>query len=128
MAEQPEVDVRLITPGYLSTMRMPLYRGRDFNAADVGGRPGAVLVSQSMAKHFWPNEDPIGKQLTLYFSPTPIAGGGWRRGRCEDGCLKPDATYRSAVFALAQITVSPGEEWRSFGMDLAVRTHGNPPN
>ena len=39
MSEQPEVDVRLISTGYMSAMRMPVVRGRDFNDADVAGRP-----------------------------------------------------------------------------------------
>ena len=57
MAEQPEVDMRMISTGYLSAMHIPLVRGRDFNGSDVAGRPGAVLISQSMAKESWPNQD-----------------------------------------------------------------------
>ena len=63
MADQPEVDVRLISPGYMSAMHIPLLRGREFNDSDVAGRPGAILISQSMAREFWPKEDPIGKHL-----------------------------------------------------------------
>jgi len=69
MAEQPEVAVRLITPGYLRTLRIPLRRGRDFTAADRLDQPAAVLISESMARRFWPGEDPIGKRLTLSFFP-----------------------------------------------------------
>ena len=69
MSEMPEVDVRLISPGYVSAMRIPVVQGRDIDDSDVAGRPGAVLISQSMAKQFWPNENPIGKHLTLYFFP-----------------------------------------------------------
>ena len=69
MADQPEVDVRLISTGYMSAMRIPLLRGREFDDSDVAGRPGAVLISQSLAKEFWPNQDPIGKHVTLYFFP-----------------------------------------------------------
>jgi putative ABC transport system permease protein len=69
MADQPELDMRLISPGYMSAMHIPLLRGREFDDSDVVGRPGAVLISQSMAREFWPNQDPIGKRLTLYFFP-----------------------------------------------------------
>src|SRR5438067_5083879 len=69
MADQPEVDVRRISPGYLQAMRIPVLRGRDVNEADTADRPAAILISQGMAKRFWPNEDPIGKHLTLTFYP-----------------------------------------------------------
>ena len=67
MADQPEVDVRLISPGYINAMHIALLSGRDIDNSDVANRPGAVLISQTMAKLFWPNENPIGKHLTLYF-------------------------------------------------------------
>jgi predicted permease len=69
LSEQPEVAVRVLTPGYLRAMQIPLLRGRDVGEADVTGRPGIVLVSESMARRFWPDEDPIGRRLTLSFYP-----------------------------------------------------------
>jgi predicted permease len=68
-AVQPEVAVRRITPGYLRTLRIRLLRGRDVASTDRMGAPAVVLVSESMAKRFWPNEDPIGRRLTLTFAP-----------------------------------------------------------
>jgi putative ABC transport system permease protein len=68
-AEQPEVAVRRISPGYLHAMRIRLRSGRDFTAGDRAGSAAVVLVSESMAKRFWPGEDPIGKRLTLTFAP-----------------------------------------------------------
>src|SRR6202023_2460002 len=61
MSDQPEIDTRAITPGYLSAMRIPLLRGRDLSAADAPDRPAVVLISASMAKRFWPKEDHIGR-------------------------------------------------------------------
>ena len=65
LAEQPQVAVRLISPGYLRTLRIALRRGRDFTAADTLDRPAVVLISESMARRFWPGEDPLGKRLVL---------------------------------------------------------------
>jgi predicted permease len=68
-SEQPEVAVRRASPGYLHAMRIRLLSGRDFTAADRAGAAAVVLVSESMAKRFWPGEDPLGKHLTLTFAP-----------------------------------------------------------
>ena len=49
MADQPEVAVRVVTPGYFRAMRIPLRQGRDFNDDDVADRPATVVISESMA-------------------------------------------------------------------------------
>jgi len=56
----PVVDMRSVTPGYFSTMRIPVVSGRDFTAADRENSAPVAIVSQSMARRFWPNEDPVG--------------------------------------------------------------------
>jgi len=71
MADQPEVAVRLISPGYLRAMRIPLEQGRDFTDADKANSRPVILVSHAFAKRFWPNENPIGKYVTLTFWPGP---------------------------------------------------------
>ena len=71
MADQPEVAVRLISPGYLRAMRIPLKLGRDFTDADKTKPQPVVLVSDAFAKRFWPHENPLGKHVTLTFFPGP---------------------------------------------------------
>ena len=68
-ALQRNVSVRVATPGYLQTMRIPLISGRDFVDADTSGQKAVVLISQAMAALFWPDENPIGKRLRISFSP-----------------------------------------------------------
>src|SRR5882724_11169705 len=126
MADQPEVDVRLISPGYLSAMRVPVIRGRDFQESDAAGRPGAVLISESLARRFWPNEDPIGKHLTLTFFPDVVREVVGIVGNVKLDSLDETRPVDTIYVALAQVTVSPGETWRSFGLTLAVRTHSDP--
>jgi predicted permease len=72
MAHQSEVAVRRMTPGYLQTAGTRLIAGRDFAEADTADRAPVVLVSESMARQFWPNQNPIGKRLTLTFTPGVI--------------------------------------------------------
>jgi putative ABC transport system permease protein len=71
MADQPEVAVRVIGPGYLRTMRIPLEQGRDIADADDAKSQLVILVSNAFARRFWPHENPIGKHVTLTFSPGP---------------------------------------------------------
>jgi putative ABC transport system permease protein len=71
MADQPEVAVRLIAPGYLHAMRIPLKNGRDLTDADKAKSQPVILVSDAFAKRFWPHENPIGKHVTLAFFPGP---------------------------------------------------------
>ena len=71
MADQPEVAVRLISPGCLSAMRIPLEQGHDLTDADKAESQPVILVSDAFAKRFWPRENPIGKHVTLTFVPGP---------------------------------------------------------
>ena len=58
-------QVRSITPGYFRAMGIPLRRGREFSAHDIADGQLVVIVSESMAKKYWPGEtDVIGKRVT----------------------------------------------------------------
>jgi putative ABC transport system permease protein len=56
-------DYRPVTAGYFETMGIPIVRGRPFTAQDDEDHPLVVVVSESMARQFWPGEDPLGKRL-----------------------------------------------------------------
>ena len=126
MAEQPEVDVRLISPGYMRTMHIPVIHGRDITDADVAGRPGVALISEALAKRYWPNEDPIGRHLTLTFSPDVPREVVGIVGDTKLDSLDETRPVDTIYTAFAQLTVSPGETWRSFGETLTVRTQTDP--
>jgi predicted permease len=64
-SELPVVAVRLTSPGYFATSRIQLLAGRDFTDADDFGRPGVIVVSEMTARRFWPQENPLGKHVTL---------------------------------------------------------------
>jgi putative ABC transport system permease protein len=61
-------DWRLVSPGYFAAMNIPL-SGRDFDARDVpppGGKTLPVtIISESMARRYWPGQDPIGKTVVI---------------------------------------------------------------
>ena len=53
------------SPGYLSVFKIPILRGRDFRETDTLAAPGVVLINQAFANRFWPNEDPVGRQIQI---------------------------------------------------------------
>ena len=57
------VIYRAIGPGYFNTMGIPLVRGREFNDGDTLDTTRGVVIGEKTAKHYWPNQDPIGKRL-----------------------------------------------------------------
>jgi putative ABC transport system permease protein len=50
---------------YFGALQVPIVQGRDFNRSDTAGSPYSVIVNQAMARRYWPNENPVGKQLTV---------------------------------------------------------------
>jgi predicted permease len=58
------------SPGYLSTMRIPLLQGRDFEAADREGSLAVGMVNERLASQLWPGENPIGKHLNGWSTKT----------------------------------------------------------
>jgi putative ABC transport system permease protein len=54
-----------VTPGYFETLGIPLRQGRFLDARDTAGTPGAVLISESLARRRYPGQDPIGKRVQI---------------------------------------------------------------
>ena len=65
----PVVDFRTATTEYFSTLRIPIFRGRDFAIADREDTQQVVIVSESTARKFWPSEDPVGRRMKVRNGP-----------------------------------------------------------
>ena len=61
----PIVGRHYVAPDHFRTLGIPLLRGRALTAQDRGGRPGVVVVNETAARTYWPNEDPIGQRILL---------------------------------------------------------------
>jgi putative ABC transport system permease protein len=61
----PTVMPESVSPAYFLTLHLPLFEGREFDSRDVAGTAPVAIVSESMARRFWPGESPIGKTLKL---------------------------------------------------------------
>ncbi len=55
----------VISSDYFSTLRIPVLEGRIFTDRDTASGPGAIIVNVAMARHFWANEDPLGKYMKV---------------------------------------------------------------
>jgi putative ABC transport system permease protein len=51
--------------GYFEAFKIPILRGRSFTDRDVAGAPGVVVINESLAKKYWPKENPVGQQLII---------------------------------------------------------------
>ncbi len=65
------VGLHSIGPDYFKTLRVPFLRGRAFDERDRVGAKLVAIVNESAAQRFWPNEDPIGKEIWV--------GAGWEQ-------------------------------------------------
>jgi len=125
MADQPEVSVRLISPGYLRAMHIPVLRGRDFSEQDNADNPATVLITQAMAKRLWPNEDPIGRHVTMYFYPDKVREVVGIVGDVKDDGLNKPAPA-TLYMPLGQLTTPRTAAWQSFPLWIIVRTNSEP--
>jgi predicted permease len=54
-----------VTPGYFEAMHIGMVAGRPFEARDSDSAPGAIIVDERLARHFWPSSNPIGRRMYL---------------------------------------------------------------
>jgi putative ABC transport system permease protein len=62
-----------VSPGYFSIMGIPLLRGRLFNDSDSSSSPEVTLISEALAKRYFPHENPLGRHLTFGFPANGVS-------------------------------------------------------
>jgi putative ABC transport system permease protein len=65
---------RVCTPDYFRTMGIAVVKGRAFTDQDKAGAPPVIIVNETLARKYWPNQDPIGKRMRFY---GPIEKSPW---------------------------------------------------
>ncbi|HTM41267.1 MAG TPA: ABC transporter permease, partial [Terriglobales bacterium] len=104
-----------ITPAYFYTLGIRLLKGRTFSDGDDERAPKVAVVNETLARHLWPNEDPIGKQLPLMGGEIKVIGVV--ADTRHEGL---SADVESEVFVpVLQVDMVPP-------MQLAVRTAADP--
>jgi predicted permease len=111
--------LRYVTPGFFQAMGTPIRRGRDIIAADTRDRPFVAVVSESFARRYWPNQDPIGRRFTFASAEREIVG------------VVPDMRFRGLEresepqVYLASPQVADGAGGFYAPRALAIRTRGD---
>ncbi|MEN6336007.1 MAG: FtsX-like permease family protein, partial [Phycisphaerales bacterium] len=110
------VTARPVSPGYFHLMGISLLRGRNFTESDTNDSTPVTIINETLARRFWPNEDPIGKRFEF----------GWAGGMVEIiGVVRDtrDVALDAAPNLEAFLTVQQTEGWRS---SLVIATESDP--
>ena len=71
LQQRPFIDIEAVSPRWFQTMRVPLRSGRPFTDADNAQAPKVLIVNETFAHQFWPNQNPVGKRIIV---------GRWTQG------------------------------------------------
>jgi putative ABC transport system permease protein len=112
-------EVSSVSADYFATMGIPLLRGREFRRSDGVDAPPVIVVDETLAERYWPNDDPIGKRLKSgdYLSESP-----WREVVGVVGHVKVNGVVQEA---LAQWYM-PHWQDNDLAYFLAVKSAGDP--
>jgi putative ABC transport system permease protein len=70
-AEAPAIAGNVVAGAYFEVLRIPLLRGRGFEAGDAVGSPPVAVVNETLARAFWPGADPVGRRMRMGGSDEP---------------------------------------------------------
>jgi len=117
--ESRDAAYLVTTPDYFRTLKIPLVSGRAFDDRDTEANSKVVIVNETMARHLWPGQSPIGKHITIWRDenfPREILG--------VVGETKPslDAEPGPQMY----VPYAQDSSWPS--MSLVIRTTGEPAN
>jgi len=79
------IDYNIVGARYFETMGIPLLQGADFDNNDTGNSPAVLIINQTMAKRFWPGQDPIGRRVSFQGPQGPFLS---IKGVVKDGKYK----------------------------------------
>jgi putative ABC transport system permease protein len=116
VGNQPNAAYYAATPGYFGALRIPIKAGREFNDRDNAAAPPVAIVSESMARQFYPNENPIGQRIQMGNGSKPAEIVGIA-GDVRDQEL--ESKGRAAVY-------EPAAQVPFGAMYFGVRTSGDP--
>ena len=116
--EEPVADVRVVSRSYFRTMGIPLLKGRNFSEREAAEMSHVVVINETMARQYWPDQDPIGKQVTIDMKddniPSQIIG------------VVGDVKHYGLDQPVRAMTYWPHPELAYSFMTLVIRAQSNP--
>jgi predicted permease len=106
-----EFDIVRVSPGYFTTLGVPLVRGRDFSGADTAKSAPVAIVNEAMQRMFWPAADPVGSTFSDG-SPVPFSVVG----------VASDTKYRNLREKTRMVMYLPIPQLYTSSANLVVRT------
>ena len=112
--EEDLVDTRVVTPGYMALLRIPLLQGRHLSPDDRAEAPPVVVINEAAARRYWPGRDALRQRMTVRGVECEVVGivGSVR----NEG---PETPPRQELYL-------PLAQARFISTALAVRTAGDP--
>ncbi|MEP6495392.1 MAG: ABC transporter permease [bacterium] len=117
-AAHPRIVWRTIVGDYFTAMKIPLRRGRLFTSADTRDAPPVVVISERMARHYWPDRDPIGQRIR--------AGNATRKEWATIVGVVGTVNYLGPQTPPGDEIYRPNAQQGQSGMHFVVRTSGEP--
>jgi predicted permease len=74
LGDEPGADIRVADPGYFPAMGISLLAGRTFTDHDTSTSARVVLINETLARTFWPDENPVGRRITMKDWGPPLTG------------------------------------------------------
>jgi putative ABC transport system permease protein len=74
VGQAPIADIRIVDANYFRTLSIPLRAGRLFAESDGAEAPRVMVINEEMARRHWPNENPIGRRVTMKDWGPPLTG------------------------------------------------------
>ena len=113
-----------VTPNYFRTLRIPIERGREFSAGDNAAAPPVAIVSQSLARRYWPDGDAVGKRIGYPYPGPWVTIVGIAKDIRVDSLrdTSADAIYMPVAQAFSGKFGPVG----TAALSVAIRTHGDP--
>ena len=115
-------QVRIATPSYFSVLKLPVKRGRHLNQSDVANSPQVVVVSEELARRYFPNEDPIGLQLRTGWGRDSLKLGGTIVG------IVGDVRHEALSEPVEPFLYVPEAQWPFDEPTFVIRTAGSQTN
>ena len=114
---------RVVTPDYFATAGVPLRQGHLFTGIERPDRAPAVVINEALAKQYWPNENPIGKQIWLGSPETHLIPASTIVGVVGD---TKDGGLDVSPLPIVYVPLALMPSWQSFG--YMIRTSADPAN